>query len=124
LPVREVCLRRADGAIVWILASASRVSNETAAPETVGTAIDITSRRRAADALLESEARFRSVVHMAGLAIMCLDLEQRITEFNPAAERVFGRRRVDVLGLDYAMLLPPAVREKVRADFRRVGGGE
>ena len=124
LPVREVCLRRADGAIVWILASASRVSSGTAAPEIVGTAIDITSRRRAADALLESEARFRSVVQMARLAIMCLDLEQRITEFNPAAERVFGRRRADVLGLDYAMLLPEAVREKVRADFRRVAAGD
>ena len=124
LPVREVCLRRADGAIVWILASASRVSSETAAPEIVGTAIDITPRKRAADALLESEARFRSVVQMAGSAIVCLDLEQRITEFNPAAERVFGRRRADVLGQDYPMLLPAAVREKVRADFRRVAAGE
>ncbi len=124
LPVREICLRRADGAIVWILASASRVSGETAAPEIVGTAIDITPRKRAADALLESEARFRSVVQMAGSAIMCLDLEQRITEFNPAAERVFGRRRADVLGVDYPMLLPAAVRDKVRADFRRVAGGD
>ena len=124
LPVREVCLRRADGAIVWILASASRVSSEAAAPEIVGTAIDITPRMRAADALLESEARFRSVVQMAGSAIMCLDLEQRITEFNPAAERVFGRRRADVLGVDYPMLLPAAVRDKVRADFRRVAGGD
>jgi PAS domain S-box-containing protein len=124
LPVREACLRRADGSIIWILASASRVSSGTSAPEIVGTAIDITDRKRAAEALLESEARFRSVVLMAGSAIMCLDLDQRITEFNPAAERVFGRRRADVLGLDYSMLLPDAVREKVRADFRRVAAGD
>jgi PAS domain S-box-containing protein len=124
IPGREVCLRRADGSIIWILGSASRVSSATSAPEVVGAAIDITIRKRMTDALLESEARFRSVVHMAGSAIMCLDLEQRITEFNPAAERVFGRRRADVLGHDYPMLLPAAVQDKVRSDFRRVAAGE
>jgi PAS domain S-box-containing protein len=78
----------------------------------------------AAHALLESEARFRSVVQTAGSAIMCLDLEHRITEFNPAAERVFGRRRDEVIGCDYATLLPAPVREKVRADLRRVAAGD
>ncbi len=122
--VREACLRRADGSVIWVLASAGRVSDDTAAPEIAGTVIDITARKHAADALLESEARFRSVVNMAGSAIVCLDLEHRITEFNAAAERVFGRRRADVLGKDYPMLLPAAVRDKVRSDFRRVAAGD
>lgn len=124
LPVREACLRRADGSIIWVLASASRVPSDSSSPEIEGTVIDITSRKRATDALRESEARFRSVVHTAGSAIMCLDLEQRITEFNPAAERVFGRRREEVIGRDYPMLLPAAVRDKVRGDFRRVAAGD
>src|SRR5688500_14545383 len=54
---REVCLRRADGSTIWILGSASRVSSATSPPEIVGAAIDITSRKRMTDALLESEAR-------------------------------------------------------------------
>jgi PAS domain S-box-containing protein len=124
LPVREVCLRRPDGTIIWVLASASRISGQTSASDIAGTVIDITPRKRAVDALLESEGRFRSVVHTAGSAIMCLDLEQRITEFNPAAERVFGRRREDVIGRDYTTLLPAAVREKVRDDLRRVAAGD
>jgi PAS domain S-box-containing protein len=124
LPVRELCLRRADGSTIWVLASASRVSGAAPAPEIVGAAIDITVRKQTTVALLESEARFRSVVQMAGSAIMCLDLDQRITEFNPAAERVFGRRRAEVIGRDYPALLPAAVRDKVRSDFRRVAAGE
>ena len=49
-----------------------------------------------------------------------------ITEFNPAAEAMFGRRRAEVLGADVAALIVPermraAHREGVRRQFAHPG---
>lgn len=70
--------------------------------------------------LVQSEARLRTLVAATGVAIICTDDQLRVVEFNPAAERMFGRRRQDVLGLRYSELLPPIVREKVDSDFQLV----
>ena len=71
-----------------------------------------------------SESWLRAVINSAGAVIVCTDTECRITEFNPTAERVFGRRRADVLGLRYSDLFPAVVREKIDSDCTRVLGGE
>ena len=42
------------------------------------------------------------------------DADRRIREFNPAAERLFGRARADVLGLDMPETLVP---ERLRPAF-------
>lgn len=61
--------------------------------------------------LRESEARFRSIVESALDAIVSIDHENRIIEFNPAAEAIFGWKRAEVLGRDLGeTLIPPALR--------------
>ena len=48
-----------------------------------------------------------------------------ILEFNPEAERVYGRSRGDVLGKDYLELfVPENEREAVLGDIRKVLGGQ
>ena len=76
--------------------------------------------RDALSELVESEARLRALVAATGVAIVCTDDQLRITEFNPAAERMFGRRRDEVMGRRYSELLPEIVRKKVDRDFERV----
>ena len=45
-------------------------------------------------------------------------MKDRITEFNPAAERTFGYRRTDVIGKQLAdAIIPPSLREKHRQGF-------
>ena len=51
---------------------------------------DITERKRAEEALRESKARRCAILGSALDAIMDLDDEGRVTEMNPAAERLFG----------------------------------
>ena len=70
------------------------------------------------------DAWLRTVIDSAGALIVCTDASGCITEFNPAAERVFGRRRQDVLGVRYSDLLPAVVRDKVDRDCARVLGGQ
>jgi PAS domain S-box-containing protein len=52
--------------------------------------------------------------------IIAIDHEGRILEFNPAAERTFGRRRADVLGQEMAeLIVPERLRERHRAGLNR-----
>jgi two-component system cell cycle sensor histidine kinase/response regulator CckA len=76
---------------------------------------------RAEAALRESEARTRAILEAALDCIISLDAEGRITEFNPAAEHTFGRRREDVLGQDMAdLIIPLRYREAHRAGLARL----
>ena len=77
-------------------------------------------RRRAETALRESEARKGAILQSALDAIVTIDHEGRITEFNPAAEAIFGYREADVLGREMAkMIIPPAFRERHRQGLAR-----
>lgn len=87
-------------------------------------AIEITDLKTAADALLEREAQLAAVIRTAGLPVICTDLEQRIVEFNPAAERLLGLLRSRALGRLYGSLFPEAVRGKIARDMERIIAGE
>ena len=60
-----------------------------------------------------AERRARAMVNSALDAIIAIDRRNRITEFNPAAERVFGWSCADVLGRDVReVLIPHEFRER------------
>jgi PAS domain S-box-containing protein len=86
----------------------------------VVTLTDITERRRAVSQARESEARGAAIVATALDPIVVIDAQGRVTEFNAAAERVFGHRREDVLGRDMAeLLVPPDLRDAHRRGRER-----
>ncbi|MFN8092905.1 MAG: PAS domain S-box protein [Vicinamibacteria bacterium] len=64
------------------------------------------------DALRESEARSRAILDSALDAIVTIDHEGLVTEWNPAAEALFGHSREDVLGHPLAeAVIPEDLRE-------------
>ena len=67
---------------------------------------------------LESEARQGAILEAAQDAIITMDAQLTIREFNPAAEQMFGYARLDILGRSVAMLMPPADREPYTAAMR------
>jgi len=56
----------------------------------------------------ENQSRTRAILDTALDAIITMDKRGVVTEFNPAAERMFGYRRDEVLGRDLAALVIPA----------------
>lgn len=73
---------------------------------------DVTERKRDETALRESEARKRAILATALDGIITIDHDGRIVEWNPAAEKMFGYRRAEVVGKQMgALIVPPAHRE-------------
>ncbi|HKD17957.1 MAG TPA: PAS domain S-box protein [Thermoanaerobaculia bacterium] len=114
----EVRLRRRDGAAVWVLESASRIEEGTP-PEIVieGTLIDVTDRRRAVDALKESEEYFRSLIDNAADVIMIVDSDGRIRFGSPSVEKLLGYRPQEIVAERLLDAIHPEDAETVRRMF-------
>ena len=114
----EVRLRRADGATVWALESASRIEEGTP-PEVVveGTLIDVTERRRAVDALKESEEYFRSLIDNAADVIMIVEGDGTIRFGSPSLERLLGYRPQELVAEPLFDAIHPDDGEAVRRMF-------
>ncbi|MGB9739858.1 GAF domain-containing protein [Chloroflexus sp.] len=75
--------------------------------------------------MIETFERFRSLIELAGNAIICLNPQLHITEFNRMAEQLFGRMRSEMIGADFVTtLLSEAERPLFVALVREVKQGE
>src|SRR5262249_2256132 len=71
--------------------------------------------KEAEEELRRSEARKAAILEAALDAIITVDHEERIIEFNPAAEKTFGYRRAAVLGCKLSeTIIPPTHRDAHR----------
>jgi PAS domain S-box-containing protein len=66
---------------------------------------------------VQTEARQGAILDAASDAIVTMDHEFAIREFNPAAERMFGYSRLDILGRHVEMLLPASERVETLKAF-------
>ena len=75
--------------------------------------------RKAVD-LEDSEARKSAILDASLSGIVSCDSQARVTEFNPAAERMFGFTRSEALGRDIAeLLIPQGMIEAHKQGFDR-----
>ena len=81
---------------------------------------DITERKRAEDALRESEARNRALTQSAHEAIVTADSTGRIVGWNPAAETVFGYSESEMIGRTLPSVIPPRFRANHLAGLERI----
>jgi PAS domain S-box-containing protein len=86
--------------------------------EVLGTHIDVTERKRAGNALRESEAKIRRLVDANIIGIFIWDLEGRIIEANDALLRMVDYDREDLVSgrIRWTELTPPEWRDN---DVRR-----
>ena len=117
----EARCRRLDGRMIWARVSARAIRDRGHRVLSYeGTLEDITGRKEGEEALRQSEARKASILDAALDAIITIDARGRITEFNPAAERMFGYRRDEAVGREMAdLIIPPALRARHRDGLAR-----
>src|SRR5262249_50191605 len=95
-----------DGSVRWFLDQARVVRDEAGQPVAHhGFLLDITDWKGLEDALHRSEEELRrekqyleSLREISPVAVVTLDLEERVTSWNPAAEELFGFTEAEALG--------------------------
>jgi PAS domain S-box-containing protein len=95
-----------DGSVHWFLDEARVIRDESGRPVFHhGFILDITERKELQDALHQSQEELRrekqyleSLLEISPVAIVTLDLEERVTSWNPAAEALFGYPAEEALG--------------------------
>jgi two-component system, cell cycle sensor histidine kinase and response regulator CckA len=123
------------GEVALIVHGQSRIFHNVVAPVRVGGKIlgilglniDLTERLNAEAALRKSEQRLAMHVRNTPLAVMEWDTEFRVRAWNPAAEKIFGFKAEEVMGLDVgSLIIPPKNRDltaKLYADLLAQRGG-
>jgi len=73
---------------------------------------DITERKAAEEAVLSRESHLRSILSTVPDAMIVIDDQGAIISFSAAAERLFGYREAELLGLNVSRLMPSPDRER------------
>jgi PAS domain S-box-containing protein len=82
----------------------------------LGTYVDITERKRAEQALRESEERFRNVIQNQGEGIGIVNTRECFTFANPAAERIFGVESGALVGRSVLDFVSQDARRRIQAE--------
>lgn len=120
--------KKKNGELFWEHATISPIRNfEGKITHFIGIKQDITESKRAEEALLESEEKFRKISSSAQDAIIMMDGEGRISFWNEAAERIFGYTFQEAVGKVLHQLVAPRVYRMLFEDnfehFIKTGHG-
>ncbi|MGH2690235.1 MAG: PAS domain S-box protein, partial [Actinomycetota bacterium] len=117
---------RPDGSRVWAIANLTFLRDADGNPMTwVGQFQDITHRKRLEVDLSQREQRTRQILESAHDAFVSIDGQERVVEWNPQAESLFGWARHEVLGTDLiGAIIPERDHEAHRRSIALLLGGD
>ena len=82
--------------------------------------LELTERKRAEEALRESEEKYRTISGTAQDAIVMMDNRGKISYWNPAAERIFGYTTEEAIGNELHIFLgPQRYHEAYKEGFKK-----
>jgi PAS domain S-box-containing protein len=106
----EYRVRRSDGAYLVVLDRAARFESQQSSgwvSRIIGSVSDMTQTYELADALLDSETRYRTVFERALDAIFVMDSQGNFIDVNPAAEILTGYNYAKLLSMSVQDLAVP-----------------
>jgi PAS domain S-box-containing protein len=129
----EYRMRHADGSWRWFLSrdSVYEYAADGRPRKILGTATDITERKRAEEQLRDSEAQARAnaaeieaIYNGVPLGIVLFDKDFHFLRINERLARINGRPAADHIGLPIEDILPPVTVSALRAMQPRLLAGE
>jgi PAS domain S-box-containing protein len=115
--------RHRDGRLMWHEVTLKRalIGGE---PRVLAFVRDVTDRKAAEDGLRASEEQYRAIFEAATDSLQLLDASHRVVDVNRAYERMYGKRRADVVGKGLDDLVPAEFRAERLALVKRALAGE
>ncbi|MCX7627584.1 MAG: PAS domain S-box protein [Methylophilaceae bacterium] len=116
-----ICNRKKNGGLYWVNSTIVPFLDDQGQPwRYISIRTDITALKAAQQALEENTTYRRSILDTSQDAIISMDEDGTIVEFNPAAERIFGYRHDEAIHKKLSeLIIPPAQREAHEAGLRR-----
>lgn len=112
IPPYEAVRLRSDGQLVRVVVTPSVVrSPDGTVIALAATYQDVTDRR----AVLEARTRLAAIVESCSDAVVAESLDGTITDWNAAAERLFGYRASEAVGQSISILVPPERKTEAEA---------
>ncbi len=109
-----------DGTVKWLSVNAAPLFDEQDRLHgAVASFRDITERKRAEEALRESEEKFRSLVEQSHDGVLVMDERGIVVEWNPALERIIGIDRTEAIGQPAWDVQYQAVPEEKKGEMTR-----
>jgi PAS domain S-box-containing protein len=103
-----------SGDWIWVLGRGKVFERDGRGRPTrmVGTALDITARKRLETELRLAEARSSGILSISADAIVSMSDDHRITSFNEGATKIFGYSNDEIIGAPIETLMPERFRRR------------
>ncbi|HYL25661.1 MAG TPA: PAS domain S-box protein [Burkholderiales bacterium] len=116
---------RKDGTPVWVHVAIAMERDAAGRPlYAISVLDDITARRQAEDALLESEARYRSTFELAGSGIAHIGLDRKFIRVNRRLCEILGYPEHELIGMTGRQISHPGDLEVINTQRKRLYAGE
>ncbi|MBN1805384.1 MAG: PAS domain S-box protein [Sedimentisphaerales bacterium] len=117
--------KRKDGSICWVEIHANKIKYQ-GRPAIQAAYVDITERKKAEEALRQSEERLKVLFESAPDAIYLNDLKGDFVDGNKATERMLGYTKAELKGKNFieAKLLSPGQARKATVNSKMIAKGQ
>ena len=124
-PLYEMEFLHKDGTVIPVEVNISLRKKDGRVLGIVATARDITERKAAQEALIESEKRYRTLFEKSPDSITLLDVKGDIIDCNKATEKLIGFKKKEILGKHFDNLLTLDKKDmpRILENFKKLAKG-
>ncbi|MHC4132665.1 MAG: PAS domain S-box protein [Planctomycetota bacterium] len=116
----EYRIQKKDGDWIWLHDKSENIVEQNGIRYAYGAFLDITKRKKAEEALRNSEEKFRNYIDNAPDGVMVVNREGRFIDANKAACQITGYPKEDLLNLSITDILTPESQQAGIDHFNNV----